>query len=112
MPAVCRAKRLATAAAAAKHSEQSIPAATRATALDTETGQQRIASAGSATGRKPRGRNGDTQRAGTDIRAQLCTTQLRIPARERSQRRATASRATPQGRQKLDSGCGPQRLLR
>ena len=49
-----------------------IPAAARATGLDTQAGEQRTAAVGDTDGGKPGGGNGGAQRDRTDFRARLC----------------------------------------
>ena len=78
-----RAKRPETAALAANAQGRTIPTQTCPTGLDTQAGQQRAATTRDTPGREPSGGNGLTQRARTDIRAQLCRTQLRIQTRRR-----------------------------
>src|SRR5580700_11951688 len=94
MPPLSGAKPLAAADLAGQAQERRLPTPTRATGLDTQTGEPRTAPAGRAHGRRPRGPNGAAQRARTDIRAHLCPAQLRIPARTRSQGRTAARTAT------------------
>src|SRR5436305_72917 len=81
--ALCATKGLAAAGLAEQTPQRGISTAARETGLDTETGQQGTEAAGHPTGRKSSRRNGRAPSHRTDFRADLRSTELRIPARTR-----------------------------